>query len=195
MVTKSAPIIALLALTALALPPAWSSDTREEVIEALRATELPSGPTDDLTDEKLSEVALKSKTVEAKRDTYARALELYMERIGAGKDVDQALIDYERAEIALAAEWKTTRKVLEVIKKQDKLAHEWKHYRTLHPEHSVNHHHNGHSGDQNSTQNADHNSVKNTEHESVKNADHHSYNTTDHQEKPQAHSGSGDIFF
>jgi len=193
MLTKSAPLIAFLtftAFTSLALPPAWSSETREEVIEALRATELPSGSMDDLSDEKLNEVALKSKTVEAKRDTYARALELYMERIGAGKDVDQALIDYERAEIALAAEWKTTRKVLEVIKKQDKLAREWKHYRTIHPElYTAEHRHNQHSGNQNSAKNADRNSGKN-----VKNADHHSYNTKDHQEQPQANAGSGDIF-
>lgn len=178
MLTKSAPIIALLAFTSctsLALSPAWSSETREEVIEALRATELPSGSMDDLSDEKLSEVALKSKTVEAKRNTYARALELYMERIGAGKDVDQALIDYERAEIALAAEWKTTRKVLEVIKKQDKLAHEWKRYRTLHPElQSANHHFHGRPGNHDSNKNADQNSVKNTDHVPIKNADHHS---------------------
>lgn len=194
MLTKSAPIIALLtftSFTSLALSPVWGTETREEVIEALRATELPSGPMDDLSDEKLSEVALKSKTVEAKRDTYARALELYMERIGAGKDVDQALIDYERAEIALAAEWKTTRKVLEVIKKQDKLAHQWKHYRTLHPElHTLEHRHNGHSSEPDAVKNADHNSVKN-----IKNADHHSYNLQEQQNKPQARSGSGDLFF
>lgn len=138
--------------------PGCRAETREDVIEALRATELPNGPMDELSDRELSEVALKSKTVEAKRDTYARALELYMERIGAGKDVDQALIDYERAEIALAAEWKATRKVLEVIKKQDKLAHEWKHYRTLHPELHATEHHHAHPANHNTLKNADHHS-------------------------------------
>ncbi|HEY9732211.1 MAG TPA: hypothetical protein V6C89_09870 [Drouetiella sp.] len=145
---KLAPVLALCVCTSLArgaFTPVFSAETREEVLQALRATELPNGPMDELKDEELAEVALKAKTVEAKRDVYARALELYMERIGAGKDVDQALIDYERAEIALAAEWKATRKVLEVIKKQDKLAHEWKHHRTLHPElhtaEHVDHHH------------------------------------------------------
>ncbi|MBS1955780.1 MAG: hypothetical protein JST89_16470 [Cyanobacteria bacterium SZAS-4] len=145
MYLKSALILALCASVPLlgAPQPVNASETRDEVIQALRATELQNGPTDDLSDKALSEVALLSKTVEAKRDVYARALELYIERIGAGKDVDQALIDYERAEISLAAEWKATRKVLEVIKKQDHLAHEWKHHRTLHlPErHTVEHHH------------------------------------------------------
>lgn len=216
---KLAPVLALCVCTSLArgaLAPAFSAEIREEVLQALRATELPNGPMDELKDEDLAEVALKEKTVEAKRDVYARALELYMERIGAGKDVDQALIDYERAEIALAAEWKATRKVLEVIKKQDKLAHDWKHHRTLHPElhtaeHSTEHHHGLHStehehGTAESANHgphpADSNSVENAKHgthpadnNTVENADHHSFNVPTHKDKPQAHSGSRSMFF
>lgn len=183
---RLAPALAIFATACLVsgtFAPAMASDTREDVIDALRATELPAGPMDELNDKELSEVALKSKTVEAKRDTYARALELYIERIGAGKDVDQALIDYERAEIALAAEWKATRKVLEIIKRQDRLAHEWKHHRTLHPDlrntEHASHHHQGHT----------------TDHNAVENADHHSYNANDqHRDGPQANRSS-DIFF
>lgn len=180
MYLKSALALALCASiqSFAALAPVAASETREDVIEALRATELQSGSTDDLSDKALSEVALLAKTVEAKRDVYARALELYMERIGAGKDVDQALIDYERAEIRLAAEWKATRKVLEVIKKQDHLAHEWKHHRTLHlPErHTVKHHHAN-------------------DHSSARNADHHSYNNSADLNSPQAHTGAGEVFY
>jgi len=140
MFRKLATVLVLCAVTCVIGPQAaTASETREEVIQALRDTELQNGSTEGLSDKALSEVALLSKTVEAKRDIYARALELYMERIGAGKDVDQALIDYERAEISLAAEWKATRKVLEVIKKQDRLAHEWKHHRTIHPERHAEH--------------------------------------------------------
>ncbi|MBI2809899.1 MAG: hypothetical protein HYX67_03590 [Candidatus Melainabacteria bacterium] len=181
MYRKLAPLLVLcLSLQVLGtLSPATASETREDVIEALRATELQNGPTDGLSDKALSEVALLSKTVEAKRDIYARALELYIERIGAGKDVDQALIDYERAEISLAAEWKATRKVLEVIKKQDHLAHEWKHHRTLHPDRHTVDHHSGHPSDRNAAQNADH----------------HSYNNSANANKPQANGGAGDIFY
>lgn len=161
------------------LTPVCAAETSEEVIEALRATELPNGSTDELSDKELSEVALLSKTVEAKRQIYARALELYIERIGAGKDVDQALIDYERAEISLAAEWKATRKVLAVIKKQDHLAHEWKHHRSLHlPErHRVEHH--SHSSDRSGAQNADH----------------HSYNDALDSNKSQVGTGAREVFY
>ena len=171
MYQKLVPLLVLCATLHLgAVSPSVATETREDVIEALRATELQNGSTDDLSDKELSKVALLSKTVEAKRDTYARALELYIERIGAGKDVDQALIDYERAEISLAAEWKATRKVLEVIKKQDHLAHVWKHHRTLHPERRTVEHHTGHSSD----------------HSNVQKADHHSYDNSAHATKPQA---------
>ncbi len=129
--------------------PAVATETKDEVVEILRSTELPSESMDGLSDRELSEIALLSKTVEAKRDLYARALELYIERIGAGKDVDQARIEYEKAEISLAAAWKETRKVFAVLNKQSKLAHEWKKHRSLHPpghhpaetfaEHSQNH--------------------------------------------------------
>lgn len=179
MYLKSAVVLALCAsVSLLGVAQVSASETKDEVIQALRATELPNGPTDALSDKALSEVALLSKTVEAKRDIYARALELYIERIGAGKDVDQALIDYERAEIKLAAEWKATRKVLEVIRKQDHLAHEWKHHRTLHlPErHTVDHL--NHPGD----------------HSSAQNADHHSYNNST-DSKSQARTGAGEIFY
>jgi hypothetical protein len=134
---RTAPFIALsvVILSLGTCPKAPAAELREEVLETLRSTELPTADTAGLTDRQLSEVALLAKTVEAKRDNYARALELFLERIGAGKDVDQALIEYERAEISLAAEMKATRKVLEIIKKQDHLAHEWKKHRTLHPEH------------------------------------------------------------
>ncbi len=162
MYLKSAVVLAFCASIPLfGAPEVSASETRDDVIQALRATELPNGPTDDLSDKALSEVALLSKTVEAKRNIYARALELYIERIGAGKDVDQALIDYERAEIRLAAEWKETRKVLEVIRKQDRLAHQWKHHRTLHvPERRTADHRNN-PGNRNGAQNADHHSYNN----------------------------------
>jgi hypothetical protein len=137
--TRAIPLIAL--CIAAGCLPALATETKDEVVEILRRTELPSGSTDDLSDHALSKVALLSKTVEAKRDLYARALELFIERIGAGKDVDQARIEYEKAEISLAAEWKETRKVFAVLNKQSKLAHEWKKHRSLHPpeHHPVEH--------------------------------------------------------
>ncbi|CAN5149406.1 hypothetical protein BH10CYA1_BH10CYA1_60150 [soil metagenome] len=178
MYRKVAPIIVLCAAFQVlgVLPPAPASEKRDYFIQALQATELQNGSTDKLSDRALSEVTLLSKTVEAKRNIYARALELYIERIGAGKDVDQALIDYERAEISLAAEWQSTRKVLAVIKKQDHLAHEWKHHRTLHPDRQSRP---GHPSD----------------HSNARNADHHSYDNSADADKPRANSGASFLVF
>ncbi|HEY9679328.1 MAG TPA: hypothetical protein V6C76_15075 [Drouetiella sp.] len=150
-------------------PNAYATDSKEEIVEALKGTELPSGSMDGLDDKALSEVALLTKTLEAKRDSYARALELYIERIGAGKDVDSALIEYERAEISLGAEWKNTRKVLDIIKKQEHLAHEWKRHRSLHPQHAMIEHHPSHpnEGQQSSEHNGSNPVIQPQEHHSM----------------------------
>lgn len=167
MMLKAAPILAIvLCLSTFGgerpLVASDIVDTREEVIEALRRTELRVGSMDDLSDSELSKVALRAKEVEAKRDIYARALQLYMERIGAGKDVDQALIDYEQAEISLAAELKNTRKVLAVINLQDHLAHQWKQRRTLKIERQTAENAVGHGRTAHAVRTADHQSMNYT---------------------------------
>lgn len=115
---------------AIALFVPWSAARGEEcdtVDERLRQSELKvNTPTNKLSAKKLEKIALLSKDVESRRTKYARFITMYLEKIGSDKDVDQSRIDYEKAQIALAAEWNLVRSVLPVIKKQEKIVIDWK---------------------------------------------------------------------
>jgi len=69
---------------------------------------------------------LLEREVESARENYARALYLFAEKIGAGKDVHHSRIEYEKAEIALAVKLKRTRDGLAAIKKQEAIVQEWR---------------------------------------------------------------------
>jgi len=113
-------------LIVCSFPLAVSAEEGDDIAELIRRTELKAPSKIRLSDKKLKEVALLSLDVEAKRQKYARTLDLYLERIGADKDCDQARIDYEKAQVALASKWNRTREVLNIIRKQEKLAQDWK---------------------------------------------------------------------
>lgn len=102
------------------------ADTKEELSQLLRSTEIDFGSTDKLTDAEVGSIALLEREVESARENYARSLCLYAEKIGAGKDVHHSRIDYEKAEIALAVKLKRTRDGLAAIKKQESVVQEWK---------------------------------------------------------------------
>lgn len=98
----------------------------DDIAEILRKSELQSSSTSRLSDHKLEQLALLSKEVESKREKYARSLGLYLEKIGADKDVDQNRIDYEKAQIKLGDFWHRTKETLSILKKQEHLAQDWK---------------------------------------------------------------------
>ncbi len=98
----------------------------DDIAEILRKSELHSSSSSKLSDHKLEQLALLSKEVESKREKYARSLGLYLEKIGADKDVDQNRIDYEKAQIKLGDFWHRTKETLSILKKQEQLARNWK---------------------------------------------------------------------
>lgn len=102
------------------------ADECDDIAEILRKSELAAPSNAKLSDHKLEQVALLSKDVESKREKYARSLGLFLEKIGADKDVDQNRIDYEKAQIKLGDFWHKTRDTLEILKKQEHLTQGWK---------------------------------------------------------------------
>lgn len=98
----------------------------DDIAEILRKSEMQASSSSKLSDHKLEQLALLSKEVESKREKYARSLGLYLEKIGADKDVDQNRIDYEKAQIKLGDFWHRTKETLSILKKQEHLAQNWK---------------------------------------------------------------------
>lgn len=115
----------LLALFALS-PIQCQAEECDNIAEILRKSELQHSLPAKLSNQALQKIALFAKEVEAKRNNYARALDLYLDHIGADKAVDQARIDYEKAQINLAAYWNSMKQVLPILKNQEKLVQAWK---------------------------------------------------------------------
>ncbi|MBP7862408.1 hypothetical protein KA183_12055 [bacterium] len=109
-------LTALLVVANLFLGSIVMADECDDIAEILRKSELAAPSNAKLPDHKLEEVALLSKDVESKREKYARSLGLFLEKIGADKDVDQNRIDYEKAQIKLGDFWHKTRDTLEIQK-------------------------------------------------------------------------------
>lgn len=105
---------------------AVGAEETDSVDESLRKTELKvNRSTKDFSNAKLQKIALLAKNVEMTRNKYARALALYIDKIGSDKEVDASRISYEEAQIKLAGEWGLTRQALECIKGQEKIAMKW----------------------------------------------------------------------
>ncbi|MBY0358240.1 MAG: hypothetical protein K2W82_09590 [Candidatus Obscuribacterales bacterium] len=108
------------------LPLQCFAEECDNIAEILRKSEFQHSMPAKLSNQALQKIALLAKEVEAKRNNYARALDLYLGHIGADKAVDQARIDYEKAQINLAAYWNSTKQVLPILRQQEKSAQAWK---------------------------------------------------------------------
>lgn len=118
-------LTAVLLLCSTAVGAVQGQET-DSVDESLRKTELKvNRSTAHFSNARLEKIALLAKNVEMARNKYARALALYIDKIGSDKEVDSSRISYEEAQIKLAGEWGMTRQALECIKGQEKIAMKW----------------------------------------------------------------------
>lgn len=117
-------VLAMVMPLALQLPAfAWDAD---DIAEIIRETEIKGPSIKNLSEKKVKAIAMCSLEVEAKREKYARALDMFLEGVGADKDVDSAKVEYEKAQVNLASQWNKAHEVLPILKKQEVLAQKWK---------------------------------------------------------------------
>lgn len=113
-----------LVLSMVTCNPVWAWDA-DDIAEIMRDMEIKAPPIKRLSDKKTKAIALCSLDVKSKREKYARTLDMFLEGVGADKDVDTAKVEYEKAQVNLASQWNKSQEVLRIIRKQDTLAQKW----------------------------------------------------------------------
>ncbi len=116
-------------LLALILPitmniPVWAWDA-DDIAEIMRDMEIKAPSIKRLSEKKTKAIALCALDVKSKREKYARTLDMFLEGVGADKDVDTAKVEYEKAQVNLASQWNKSQEVLQILRKQDVLAQRW----------------------------------------------------------------------
>lgn len=120
---KHISLLALILPLMVQLPAtAWDAD---DIAEIMRDMEIKAPPIKRLSEKKTKAIALCSLDVKSKREKYARTLDMFLEGVGADKDVDTAKVEYEKAQVNLASQWNKSQEVLKILRKQDILAQQW----------------------------------------------------------------------